>query len=517
MIKLTKTITPLDMKICDVNSEFFGVTRRILMENAGAHLAKVSQNILEQKSNTIKEVLIFAYKGGNGGDGLVAARHLARDYPIHVVFASDPSEISSKPTKINWQILENLNLSVQKTILKNPLNTSKIEFDPERTLILDCLLGTGVKGNLREPISSCVDLINNAKKQGSFIVSADVPTGLSTDESRPDKFIASDIIVSFHAKKEGIIDIGAQQIVANIGIPPEAEFTAGPGDIYPLSLRKKWSHKGQHGRVLVIGGSDIYSGAPALTSKAALKTEIDLITILTSPTMAPTIRSYSPNFIVYEFKNKTFDHESLSIAKNLATSSDAIIIGPGLNKHPETLKTVTKMLNWIKGENKLCVVDADGLKALPKSLNKDFILTPHAGEFLAISDKKPPTGDKNVISRVKLTNRVAEQLKATILLKGATDIISNGKKWKINVTGTPKMTTGGTGDILAGIAGGFMARTRNAFRSAVAAAFINGMAGEFAENTKLGFSTKTLLDHIPFLIKESWKFIREENNHIKQL
>lgn len=510
-----KVITPLDMKICDVNSEYFGVSRQILMENAGSSLASVCRQIMEEKGNSFREIIIFAGKGGNGGDGLVAARHLSRDYSVHLYFVGDPLKISSKPTKKNWNIVLNLTFSIPITIIKDSSDLPS-EFDSPK-LIIDCLLGTGVKGSLREPVKSCIKLLNKEKKKGSFIVSADLPSGISTENKAIDLVVIPDIIVSFHAEKPGGNSPESKSIISNIGIPLEAEYTAGPGDIIPLPKRKKWDHKGKRGKILIIGGSEFYSGAPALAGRAAYQAGVDLVTILTSPVVAASIRAMSPDFIVREFLSKNFDIKTLLMAKSLSSQVDTIIIGPGIGIQEETLIAVKEFLNWAVSQEKYCIVDADALNALPKILSKNILLTPHSGEFFKISSIKLPTGDSSLTERIKHTKSVAKQYNCTILLKGAIDVISNGDKWKINITGTPEMAIGGTGDICSGIAGAFLANTHNTYRSAIASAFINGIAGQRATASEFGFTTEELIKRISSSIKESWNFVNEEDSVIKPI
>lgn len=510
-----KVISPLDMRICDVNSEYFGISRQLLMENAGASLASICRKKMEENQNIYNEIVIFTGKGGNGGDGLVAARHLSRDYTVHLYFVGDPTKINSKPAKHNWNIISNLTFSIPLSIVNDSSNLPK-DFDSPK-IIIDCLLGTGVKGTIKEPIKSCINFINREKLNGSFIISADLPSGITADGIITDIAVIPDIVVSFHAEKPGVNSIKTSSIITNIGIPLEAEYTVGPGDIIPIPKREKWDYKGKHGKILIIGGSDLFSGAPALAGKAAYKAGADLVTILTSPTVATSIRAMSPDFIVNEYKNKNFDLESLNIAKNLSDKVDTIIIGPGIGRQEETLIAINNFLKWVLNENKYCVVDADALYAIPTILNDKFLLTPHSGEFHKISSIKLPTGERSLNDRIKFTKSIAKQYNCTILLKGAIDVISNGEKWKINITGTPEMAVGGTGDICSGIAGSFLANTRSTFRSAIASAFINGIAGQNATQSEYGFTTEELIKRINSSIKESWNFVNEEESKIKPI
>jgi NAD(P)H-hydrate epimerase len=242
--------------------------------------------------------------------------------------------------------------------------------------------------------------------------------------------------------------------------------------------RKPWSRKYDFGHLLVIGGSKQYSGSPTFNSLAALRAGVDLVTIVAPERAANVIASFKPDLIALPVKGDYFTKEHLEEVLQLAKGKDAVVIGGGMTRNPETIDFILEFLKKVKLP---LVIDADAIHALASDKNvvkgKTAIITPHSREFFILSGKKIGT-DLN--ERVKSTGVLAKELQTTILLKGHFDVISDGKKTAINKTGSPYMTKGGCGDTLAGICGAYLARGLDPFTSACAAAFVNGKAGELA-------------------------------------
>lgn len=495
-------ITSEEVKIIDNNCEELGMDVLQLMENAGAATAKI---VLEEFPSA-KKIIICCGKGNNGGDGFVAARHLAAaNRIVTLVIIGDPDDIHSQIAQQNFSVLTQMEHSVN--IISLP-DTSKISLLKktlkEADLILDALLGIGISSEVYDPIKSAIKVINNSKKE---IVSLDMPSGLWSDiKKTPKTFVKATRIITFHDTKPCLTldEFKEKTIIVDIGVPPEAEIFVGKGDLKAsLPKRKEDSHKGENGTVLIVGGSSKYSGAPILTSRAALRTGADLVITCIPSVIADVVRSDSPNIIVRAFEGNYFNKEHVEEVLDLAKKFDSLVIGPGIGEEEETFDFILKVISDMP-KNKPIIIDADALKAIKKDLalvkDKAIIVTPHAGEFNILFDKKPP---EKWIDKRKLAEEMAKQHQLVILLKGKYDIISSINDSKINRTGHEGMTTGGTGDVLAGILGEICAINNNLFRSACAAAYLAGKAGELAaEDFGNSLLATDVIEKIPEVIRD---------------
>jgi len=267
--------------------------------------------------------------------------------------------------------------------------------------------------------------------------------------------------------------------------------------------RPKDSKKYDSGLLIVIGGSDFYSGSPALSAMAAFKSGVDMVRVIAPKRAADIIASFSPNLAAYPLEGNWLERKHLATlismtesAKAVSYGKTAVVIGGGMGRSEDTQDAI---LEYLEEVSVPVVIDADAIHAVGKKpeiiSGKNFLITPHTYEFFVLTGKeiyKLPEEEK-----IKMVQAEAQRLQTTILLKGAIDIISDGKEVALNKTGTPLMIVGGTGDTLAGIAGALVARGIDPFTVAQAAAFINGLAGELA-GKKLGESlTATdLIDEI---------------------
>jgi len=217
--------TSLDIMALDINSEYLGVSRHKLMENAGASVA----NYVREKYSKINKVLIIAGLGNNGGDGFVAARHLSKYYDVYVDLIGESSRIRTEEARENFDALKRMEYSIR--ITENATIDDIKEHVKMVDLIVDAILGTGVKGELREPVKSIVSIINNS---GKPVVSVDTPTGLDPTTGRIcGSSVKANATITFHGIKRGFIgreEYTGEVIISNIGIPFEAEILVGPGD-----------------------------------------------------------------------------------------------------------------------------------------------------------------------------------------------------------------------------------------------------------------------------------------------
>jgi len=473
-------ITSREMRALEMNSEYYGVSRLQLMENAGRSVADEIASRFKPKNTRIA---IFCGSGGNGGDGFVAARHLTcLGFKVEVILAGKSSEIANKETKRNWLALQ----SLKDTIALHEVYDSALIPSVKAEVVVDALLGIGLKGTLRPPILQLVEKINEMK---AFRVSVDVPTGINSDSGEVlGDAVRANLTVAFHKTKPGLTkteEYTGETIIRGIGLPPEFERFAGPGDVsLVVKPRPPEVHKGDFGRLLVVGGSEVFSGAPALVAMAALRAGVDLTYIAAPEKTARAISSMSPALITVKLEGKHLNSRNTSIIKQYLETSTAVVMGPGLGLHRETKEAVNEIMKLIEEEKIPLLLDADGLKAFAefkREVDCPLVLTPHAGEYEIMTGKKLP---KDPEQRAEKVQKTARKLGATILLKGPVDVISDGKQVKFNFTGNPGMTVGGTGDVLSGIVGTFLAQGVDPFEAAVAGAFINGAAGDFVWSEK---------------------------------
>lgn len=484
-------ITVNEMRILETNAVALGIPLIRLMEAAGKSVADVIvSRILPE---TAPNVVILMGRGGNGGDALVAARYLAsKGYRVEIIPAYKPELINHPDTRENYLIITRMNsITVHKPGTIDPLRNADI--------IIDGLLGTGVKGPLRDPIKTLVEKANETKAK--LKVAIDVPTGMDPDTGEVHgPVFKADITVTFHDVKPGLLknpDITGEIIVANIGIPPEAQIYVGPGDvIYNIPQRRPDTHKGMAGRIAVIGGSYRFTGAPALSGLAALASGSDLAFIIVPSEIRDIIASYSPELITLPYDGRYLEIKHIeTILKYIdEIRPHVIVIGPGIGRRPETLEAIKKIIGEVLKKNINLVIDADALRAIEygkTKFNGKAVLTPHRGEFKAFTNivlSGDPRKDSDHVARV------ARELNATILLKAPIDIISDGYRTRFNRTGNPFMSIGGTGDVLTGVVASILAKTNNPFISACIGSYINGLAGDFLLHEKEAVSPTNIIN-----------------------
>lgn len=477
-------ITRREMLALDANAEYFGVSGLQLMENAGNGIAEeIAARFIPAKTR----VAIFCGLGRNGGDGFVAARHLTcLGFQVTVVLAGKPSGILSKESQRNWRALRAMKDDIELREVSDSVVIPRIRAE----VVVDALLGIGAKGRLRPPILEMVKKINESR---AFRVSVDIPTGIHADSGEVlGRAVRANLTVTFHRMKPGLINAEAyagEVKVKSIGLPSGFERFAGPGDVsLVVKPRSSEAHKGDFGKLLVVGGSEVFSGAPALVALAALRAGVDLTYIAAPEKTANAIASMSPSLITVKLKGSHLHSLNSSTIKRYLQPSTAVVMGPGLGVHEETKMAVKKIMKLVGEEQLPLLLDADAIKAFAEfqedrmeGIDLSLVLTPHAGEYEILTGRTLAT-DLN--QRIDDVQRTAQNLRATILLKGPVDVISNGKRVKLNFTGNPGMTVGGTGDVLSGIVGALLAQGANPFDAAVAGAFISGASGDFVRHEK---------------------------------
>jgi ADP-dependent NAD(P)H-hydrate dehydratase / NAD(P)H-hydrate epimerase len=443
--------SPARMRAVDKNAIALGVTELQLMESAGRALGEMA------RAASPARVLVLCGRGNNGGDGMVAARHLQYGIDTDVCYL----DIGKRSAACEHQLaaLKRCRVGLYPFTCRDDLEVLKSRF-AKADVIIDALLGIGAYGELQEPLKTCVNMANASQAK---IIAADVPTpGMRADR-----------ICAFHrAKCEG-------STVVDIGIPVEAECCVGPGDLTLLRPRHRKAHKGFGGEVLVIGGGP-YQGAPYLAGLGALRAGADIVRIA-SPVFEPV-----PDLIYERLEGKKIGMEHTGCLITLAEHADVVVCGNGLGVESHAVVTA------IAPHCKRAVFDADALRLPLPAAQDETIYTPHAGEFARITGTTLP---EDTIGRAHAVRDSG--IRGTLLLKGHIDVITDGTRVRFNRTGDPAMTVGGTGDVLAGIAGALLVHLP-AFDAACIAAYVNGRSGErVAAERGGGMLASDLVDRIP--------------------
>ena len=475
-------IPPVEMRVLDRNAQHLGVSILELMENAGRAVADVARSEFRVGG---KDVLVLCGTGNNGGDGLVAARHLANEARVTVLLARSPDQFATKEAETNFERLRDVQILAG-------LDKSE-EAIAGTDLLIDALLGIGAEGAIREPYGALILQMNGS---GKPILSIDVPSGFGTDRS-----VKPTATVALHDSKEGMTAENSGRIhIADIGIPAKIATTIGPGEFLLYPVPKPTSHKGQNGRLLVIAGGP-YTGAPALVGFGALGVGGDLVHIATPALAAAVVASYSPMFIVHPLVGHRLLREDMRQIAELSARVDAVAIGPGLGDASGTLEAVREVVKTLSVP---IVVDADAIRAVgadPRCLvGKRAVITPHSREFQALTGKALPDAPEE---RAGIVREAAKALGVVILLKGHVDIVTDGTRLKFNYTGNPGMTVGGTGDVLCGVVAGLMSKGMSPYDAARLGAFTNGYAGDLAFKVKsYGLTSVDVADNLGRVLAE---------------
>lgn len=437
-------ITPLDSRVMDINAEYNGITVQELMLNAGNAVARY---VLDNHPGA--KVRVFCGRGNNGGDGLAAAA-LVDDFKITMVdgdtMKSDASRHFAKAVEGRMELFTGV----------------EDDFD----VLVDAGLGIGPSGQLRSTWKEYVEFCNEFE---GTVISVDVPTGFGTDVQ-----VVPDVTVTMVDVKEGMNEKTCGKIVvADIGMPLEATLCTGPGDVLRYPVPAPNAHKGNSGRLLIIGGGP-YLGAPALATRAAMRIGTDMVYTAVPSRVVNTVSVLNPECVLKELHDGPLDASDVPAILELASRCDAVLIGPGLGTAEETMEAVRTIVESVEIP---MVIDADGITAVAgMRLRDNIIVTPHNGEFKRLGGTDAePAGVRDLAGR----------LGCTVLLKGRTDTVSDGENLALNFTGCAAMTSAGTGDVLSGVTAGLLARGMTTFNAAKLAAWITGLAGEsvFAEKS----------------------------------
>lgn len=437
-------------------------------------------------------VLIVCGSGNNGGDGLGIARLLSlRKFNVKVCLVNGDSKPSADYT---------INLN------RLPDDVKQISFKKENSLpasdiLIDALFGSGLSRSLQGVYANVVSQINNSK---AIKIAVDIPSGLFADENSNGPIVQADFTITFqqpklsfllpqNEKRVGewhVVDIGLSQKF--IQQSSTRHFLVDAESIKKLiKPRDKFSHKGDFGHALVIGGSYGKIGANVLATRAALRAGSGLVTSLVPKCGYSILQSVVPEAMVL-----ADEEEKILVHVPDISGFTSIGIGPGLGRDP---RTAVFMANLLRHEITPCVIDADALNILSDNrdiqnlISANSILTPHPGEF-----RRLVGNSKDDFERLEMQRTLSAKLKSIVVLKGAYTSISmpNGDIF-FNSTGNPAMATAGSGDVLTGLLTALLAQGYKPADAALLGVFIHGLAGDLATKKRYSIIASDIIEEIP--------------------
>lgn len=504
----TRVVTVQQMRDLDRRaSEEFGIPSILLMENAGRGVFEAAVDLLD--SIELKDIVIVTGPGNNGGDGFVVARFLHNAGASVKIFYFGDRELAKGDALTNIEIAEKLGLEIDYSKDIEALGMAIRSCH----LVIDALLGTGIKGELRLEAAQVVGAMNRRRCP---LIAVDIPSGIDADTGEPlgpalseehiaESAVNADVTVTLALPKVGMVSSveGAEYTgslrVADISMPDEAVLTEdGPqtwllneGLHFCIPARSLGTHKGDLGHLAIIAGSVGMTGAATLAAQGALRIGTGLVTVAVPESLNDIMEvklTEAMTIPVPEGNSRAFGMASLDNVHDIIAKRDAAIIGPGFGRDEDTIAFT---LELIKHLDKPAIIDADALFAISKDLSvltsckAPIVLTPHPGEMATLLGTSVDEVQSN---RVETARSFAQEYGVTLVLKGARTVIAepDGMAF-INLSGTPGMATGGTGDVLSGMIGGLLAREPDGvtWMQACSAVYYHGRAGELAAE-KLG-------------------------------
>lgn len=498
--------------------EEFGLPSFTLMEAAGRGCADALQSAYGPLDGAA--VVVLCGKGNNGGDGLVVARRLlATGAHIHVVLTSAPDALRDDPAR-NLALLEQLRAEEDRLTIAQLEDLDALTATADRLaprLYVDALLGTGLTSDLREPLRSLVEWVN---RRSAPTAAVDVPTGLHSDTGAVlGAAVEADRTVTMAAPKVGLLvgngpeHAGTVEEV-DIGIPAFVldRVAQEPGCVRQTTdaaVRAWWpsrardAYKYSVGAALVVGGSSRFTGAPVMASEAAARSGAGYVTCACPESIQPILAGALPSVPTLSLPEAEEGVSPEAAGRVADQRADAVLVGPGLGRTPNTERFVHRLLRTVDAP---LVLDADGLNALA-DLDEDWteytdgtwILTPHAGEFRRLA------GTVDLSDRVRAVQEHARRWNVVLLLKGNPSIVAGPEgRTYVGTTGTPALATAGTGDVLAGQCVGLLAQGVPPLEAAAAALHLGGAAAEryAAARDPRAMAASDLLDELPYATRE---------------
>ena len=486
----------------------------VLMERAGTGVVVH----LEERYGPLagKSIAIVCGKGNNAGDGFVIGRVLRRKkVRVQVLLLASPADLSreAKTMYRRFQRAAGQSAITRPTDADGILRRLMVS-----DIIIDAILGTGLSTPVAGLYLDAIVAINAAARP---TVAVDLPSGLHADTGTIlGAAVRADLTVTFGLPKIGLysgsgIECAGRVRVVDIGIP--AAFVQAVGSRVmllthaaahaALPMRPLSSHKGTYGHVGVIAGSVGKTGAAAMAALAALRVGTGLVTVAVPSSVNDVLEAKLLEVMTLpmpETKARTFARTGLERLLAFAGARDAVVVGPGLTTHPETVDLVQE---FVKRIDKPCVLDADALNALAGKASllteckRPPIITPHPGEMARL-ETEATTKSVNQ-DRLGTAIRFARERGVFVILKGARTVIARPDGLAaICPTGNPGMATAGTGDVLTGMVGGLLAQGLSPWDAACAATYFHGLAGDLAANLlgQAGMIARDVIRQIPYAL-----------------
>jgi hydroxyethylthiazole kinase-like uncharacterized protein yjeF len=478
-------LTAAETQALDRETEARGTPVSLLMERAGLAVARAAADLAGGTYG--RRAVVVAGKGNNGGDGLVAARHLAGwGAKPSVLLVADPTDLR-EPASANLDRLRRAGVHWR------PLTEDGLEREVHRAdVAVDAIFGTGFRGIPEGPHATAIATLNGSECP---LLSVDIPSGVEGDTGAVrGQAVVADVTVTFGAPKVGtVLPPGAEHAgvveVADIGFPPDllrAEIALFEGsDVAALlAPRPANAHKRSTGVVLVVAGSRRMTGAPILVARGAYRAGAGLVTVAVPEGILPIVQSglVEATFLpLPQGPEGSIAEGAWDAVVERLDGFDAVAVGPGLSTDGATPAFVRRLV----AESPVpVVVDADALNAFAgrsgdlAAREADAVITPHAGEFGRLFGM--PSSEV-LEDRVGFARKAAGETRSVVLLKGPRTLVASpAGDVRINPTGSPALATGGTGDVLTGAVAAFLARSLSPVDAASAAAYVHGLAGELA-------------------------------------
>jgi len=479
-------LTPEEATRLDRDTQALGVSAEDLMERAGRAVARATVDRCGGAYG--RRAVVACGKGNNGGDGFVAARHLARAGMRVDVVAVEPEDALREPAATNRRRLDEVGVALR------PFSDARLERALARAdVAVDAIFGTGFRG---VPEDAWAQAIVELNASGVPIVAVDIPSGVNGATGAVEgEAIRAALTVTFGAAKVGVALLpGAERAgdvrVVDIGFPldlvrADAWLVEAEDVAATLPERDADTHKRASGVLVVVAGSRGMTGAPRLIAAAAARIGVGLV-VVAAPTSALLAIQAGLTEAVFEPLPETAGGTVAGVALDAVLArleaADAVAIGPGLSTHPDTVGLVRAIV----GRSPVPIaLDADGLNAFAdragelSSRRSDAVLTPHVGEFGRLSGVKARDLEAD---RPRHTRALAATTGAVTLLKGTRTVVADpAGQVRVNPTGSPVLATAGSGDVLTGVVGGLLARGVPSLDAASSAAYLHGIAGRLAE------------------------------------